>query len=151
MAKADFWSIHRVRVRFNESDPQGLAHNSMNLIWFGVGLNEYFRELGFDRYAMGARDKTRLHVVKASLEYNSPIRLDEELDICTRVSKVGRTSVTFTYELYAVNDGRLVGSGDQVWVNTSTETHRGWPWPEDFLEVLRTREPALEEAQPEKP
>ena len=151
MAREDFWSTTRVRVRFNESDPQGLAHNSMYLVWFGVGLGEYFRGLPYDREAMSERDRTGIHVVKASVEYKSPLHFDEELDICTRVSRIGRTSVTFVYELYAGADGRLVGGGDQVWVNTSTESHRPAAWPEDFLEAVRRREAALEEAQPAKP
>ena len=148
MAKADFWHFHKVRVRFNETDPQGLAHNSVQLVWFGIGLHEYYRALDFDRYEAGARDKAGLHVVKATVEYKAPIRQDEEVEIATRISRLGRTSVTFVYELYV--DDNLVSTGEQVWVNTSTETHRPIPWSPDFLSAVRAREPALEEPQSAK-
>ena len=88
MAKADFWHFHKVRVRFNETDPQGLAHNSVQLVWFGIGLHEYYRALDFDRYAAGARDKAGLHVVKATVEYKAPIRQDEEVEIATRIATI---------------------------------------------------------------
>ena len=83
------------------------------------------------------------------MEYKAPIRQDEEVEIATRISRLGRTSVTFVYELY-VGDS-LVSTGEQVWVNTSTETHRPVPWSPDFVKAVRSHEPAVEIAQPANP
>lgn len=144
MAKADFWLLHRLRVRFNEVDLQGLAHNSMSLVYFGVALNEYYRALPYDRFAAGQRDGTGLHVVKAVVEYRAPLRFDEEFDVGARIARLGRTSLTFAYELLGDGDGRVIWTGEQVWVNTSTVTHRPTEWPKDFVELVQSREAALE-------
>src|ERR1700753_2049327 len=115
---------HRIRVRFNEVDRQGIAHNSVPLVYFGVALNEYFRGLGYSQLEMGARDGTGLHAVHASVVYKAPINLDAEIEIGARIAKLGRTSLTFVYEIYLAGSDDLLVAGDQVWVNTNTTSHR---------------------------
>ncbi len=35
---------HRLRVRYNECDPQGVAFNAEYVVYFDVILTEFFRE-----------------------------------------------------------------------------------------------------------
>lgn len=139
MAKSDFWMQHRIRVRWNELDSQGIAHNAVYLVWFGVAMGEYFRGLPFDRPTIWTRDNTQINVVRTLIEYKSPAGMDEEIDACCRVGRIGRTSVTFIYEIYGA-DGRLLCSGDQVWVNVSKATMRPTEWAAEFLERVNARE-----------
>ena len=143
MSRSDFWLSHRLRVRFNEVDRQGIAHTSVHLVYFGVGLNEYFRQLDYDRFAADEEHGTGMHVVQASVGYRAPIRLDEEIDVLARIARIGRTSMTFAYEIYRAGTDELLATGEQVWVNTHRETHTAQPWPEAFRRVVRAREPSL--------
>jgi len=127
-------------------DRQGIAHNSMHLVYFGVGMNEYFRGLGFDRFAADAENGTAMHVVQATVSYKAPILLDEEIDIACRVAKLGRSSLTFVYEVFRAGSDLVLASGDQVWVNTHRASHSSTAWPEAFRTVLRAREPGLIES-----
>jgi acyl-CoA thioester hydrolase len=144
--RSDFWLLHPLRVRFNEVDRQGIAHNSVHLVYFGIGLNEYFRNLDYDRFGEEARNGTGMHVVQANVTYKAPIRLDEEIEVGARITRIGRSSATFGYEIYRVGSGELLASGSQVWVNTHRESHRPTPWPDSFRAAVRARETQLEEA-----
>lgn len=143
MARSDFKLQHRLRVRWNELDAQGIAHNAVYVVWFGIALGEYFRELPFDRFAVESRDKTQLNVVRTLVEYKSPAGMDQEILTCARIAKIGRTSMTFLFEIYDAADDRLICTGDQVWVNVGISDMRPTPWPADVLAALYAREPHL--------
>lgn len=146
MTQPVFSFRHRIRVRFNEVDRQGIVHNSVPLIYFSVGMGEYYRTLGYDRLAEEKANGHAIHAVHAAVTYRSPMSFDEEIDVHVRVAKMGRTSLSFAYEIHAVSDGRVAATGEQVWVNTDKESHRPTPWTEKFRAAIRAREPALEEA-----
>lgn len=136
MSRSDFSFCHRNRVRFVEVDRQGILHNSYYLMYFGIGLNEYYRAIGYDRIAEGNEAGTALHVVSAGVEYRAPLHFDEEVDICVRIAKLGRTSLRFEYGIYKLASENPAATGHQVWVHTDLETHKGTPWPQAFVELI---------------
>jgi acyl-CoA thioester hydrolase len=140
VARTDFWMSHRVRVRFIEVDIQGVMHNAHYVAYFGIGLGEYYRALKYDRMTASVANNTGLYAVSASVQYKSPLRFDEEADICARISKIGRTSVTFDYEIYKVAGDVLSASGNQVWVNADRTTHKAVPWDPEFVRLVEQAE-----------
>ena len=140
MARSDYWMIHRLRVRFNEVDRQGIVHNSVPLIYFGVAMNEYHRQLPYDRVSADAATGTGIHVVQANVSYKAPMRLDEQVDVGARVTRLGRTSITFSFEIYGADAAEVLCAGEQVWVNTDARTRQAVPWPEDLRQLVRSRE-----------
>ncbi len=130
MAPPPFRFSHTLRVRWAEVDLQGIVFNAHYLTYFDVAVTEYFRSIGrayprefvdrgFDTFA-----------VKATLEYHSPARFDEELDLRLRVARLGRTSLKLAIEVHR-GDEHLV-TGELVYVCASVETRRPIPIP-DFL------------------
>lgn len=135
-SRANFPLVHRNRVRFIEVDRQGILHNAHYLTYFGIALNEYYRKIGYDRIAINDAAGTALHVVSAQVEYRAPLTLDEEVDIAARISRLGRSSVTFSYAIFKLDRDEPAALGQQVWVHTDKTTHKGTPWPEDFVTLI---------------
>lgn len=130
MARSDFWMIEQVRVRFTEVDRQSIVQNGAYLTYFSVALNEYFRHLPFDRD--GENEGAGFHVVNAHIEYRAPLRFDELFDIGARISRIGRSSFTFVYEIFRLGQDEPIVTGSQVWVNTNQTTRRATALPDCF-------------------
>jgi acyl-CoA thioester hydrolase len=143
MARSEFAFFHPLRVRFSEVDRQGLAHNSTHLVYFGIALNEYFRDMNFDRFAINERDGADMHVVQAQVNYKAPIEFDQEIEIGARIARLGRSSVQFCYEIFPVGEDRVLASGEQVWVNTDRALHKSTSWSPEFRAAVEAREGPL--------
>jgi acyl-CoA thioester hydrolase len=98
-----------VRVRFADTDAQGIAHNSAYLVWFEVARVEYLREFAGGYQALRDTGIEAL-VLESHCRYAAPARFDDVLEVHTRC--VGLRGARFRYE-YAVvrDDGVLVADG----------------------------------------
>ncbi len=135
MAKADFRMVHRMRVRWAEVDKQGIVFNGHYLLYFDVGVTEYWRATGIP-YPQGLIDLgSDLYVVKATIEYHKSAEYDDEMDICVRVAKIGRSSMTFALEIHR-GDDHLV-SGEIVYVNADPATRQSASVPEFLRAAIR--------------
>jgi acyl-CoA thioester hydrolase len=98
-----------VRVRFADTDAQGIAHNASYLVWFEVARVEYLRE-----HAGGYQSLRDLGIEALVLEshcrYVVPARFDDVLRVHTRCVDV--RGARFRYE-YAIvrDDGVLMADG----------------------------------------
>jgi len=113
--RTDFIFHHKLRVRFAETDLQGIVFNSNYLTYYDVAWTEYFRALGLqwkDLLEMGADTV----LARTTVEFKSPAQFDEVLEIHTRVSKIGNTSMTFDFEIYPEGEDRLIGSASSLYV-----------------------------------
>lgn len=102
--RGDFRFATTVRVRWQECDAQGIAFNGSYLGWLEVAQAEYFRNLGFSIYRIAAAGYFDSAVVKATLEYRAPVRVDELLELRARVARIGNTSLTLSVGIFA-DDG----------------------------------------------
>jgi acyl-CoA thioester hydrolase len=98
-----------VRVRFADTDAQGIAHNASYLVWFEVARVEYLRA-----YAGGYQALRDLGIEALVLEsfcrYVVPARFDDELRIHARC--VGLRGARFRYEYAIVRaDDTLMAEG----------------------------------------
>ena len=96
----DFRFGFPVRVRWQECDAQGIAFNGSYLGWLEVAQAEYFRNLGFSIYRIAAAGYFDSAVVKATLEYKAPARVDDMLDLRARVARIGNTSLTLEVAIF---------------------------------------------------
>ena len=88
----------RVRVRYPECDPMGVAHHGAYLAWFEMGRTELLRTRGTvyrDLESAGFF----FAVASLSVRYHVPARYDDELDLVTTVARTGRASIDHEYEL----------------------------------------------------
>jgi acyl-CoA thioester hydrolase len=98
-----------VRVRFADTDAQGIAHNASYLVWFEVARVEYLREFAGGYQSLRDRGIEAL-VLESHCRYVVPARFDEILHVRTRC--VDLRGARFRYE-YAIvrDDGTLMAEG----------------------------------------
>ena len=85
MAKTDFKFATQLRVRWSEGDAQGIVFYGVYLDYLDVAQAEYYRNLGLRLYDPEGRRSFDTATVKATLEYRSPARVDDTLDVHARV------------------------------------------------------------------
>ena len=130
MAKQDFSFIYRLRVRWAEVDRQGIVFNGHYLTYFDVGITEYYRALGYPYPDGLAQHGTDLYVRKAEVEYHASAEYDDEVDVCVRVERLGRSSFDFRVEIHRTD--QLLVSGKVIYVNADPVARKSAPLP-DFL------------------
>ncbi len=101
-------SVTQIRVRYKDTDTMAVVYYGNYLTYFEVGRVEYLRQRGLP---MSQVDK-RIHmpVVEAYVKYMKPARLDELLEVTSRVSERKRASFKFAYEIRN-ESGELVAGG----------------------------------------
>ncbi len=139
MARSDFKFHVTKRVRYAEIDAQAVVFNSRYLEYFDIGITEYWRAVGvYDRWPQ--RDSPEFHVARAEVDYKVPILLDEEIDICVRCSRVGRSSMTFLFELHGAGEDDLRATGLEVSVHVAEAQGASTPVPDEFINLFEAFE-----------
>jgi len=138
MPKSHFALCHRIRVRWSEVDPQGIVFNAHYLTFFDIAAAEYWRELGTAYPASFHAKGLDTFVVKATLEYHRSARYDDELELYARVSRLGRTSLTFALEVHRA-DEHLV-TGELIYVIAAADTQEPAPIPIWLRESIQAYE-----------
>jgi acyl-CoA thioester hydrolase len=128
----------RVRVRFADTDAQGVAHNTSYLVWFEVARVEYLRA-----YA-GGYQTLRDHGIEALVlesfcRYRVPARFDDELDIHARCVDVRGARFRYEYEIVR-SDGTLVADGWTAHGCVDPATFRPTRVPQWLVDAIRSAE-----------
>ena len=148
MAKADYVCTHRLRVRWAEVDMQKVVFNGHYLTYIDSAVADYWRAIGLaypegyvDRYA------SDMFLRKAAVDYLGSARYEDELAVHCRVAKLGRSSMTFAFEIWREqpepSPAPLI-TAELVYVNADPKTMKAAPLPED----LRSRVRAYERTSP---
>jgi acyl-CoA thioester hydrolase len=129
MPRADFVCAPRLRVRWAEVDMQKIVFNAHYLTYIDTAIAEYWREIGLP-YPHGYVERygSDIFLRKATVEYLGPARYDDELTVCCRVAKLGRSSMTFHFEIYREAD--VLISAELVYVNADPSM-KAVPLPDD--------------------
>lgn len=96
MAEHPFPFAVRQRVRFNETDMQGVVYYANYLVYAEVGRAGFLKDLGL-RYAELLDGGLDFTIGEASVRYHAPLRYDDEFDVRVRVGEVRRVSWAFEY------------------------------------------------------
>lgn len=140
MAREDYNCVHPLRVRWSEVDMQKIVFNGNYLNYIDVAVAEYWRAIGLpyphgyvDRYA------NDVYLRKASVDYLGSACYDDLLDVHVRVSKLGRTSMTFTFEIWRASpeqsDTPLI-TAELVYVNADPKSMTPAPLPLAVRELI---------------
>jgi len=94
---------------------------------------EYLREYGWPMSAVNER--VHLPVVEAFVKYVKPARLDDLLEITSRVSECKRASFRFSYEIH--NETKeLLATGHTVHACWNPATAKMIPIPDWLKEIM---------------
>jgi YbgC/YbaW family acyl-CoA thioester hydrolase len=144
MAKGDYNCVHRLRVRWAEVDMQKVVFNGHYLTYIDTALSDYWRAIGL-AYPEGYVDKyaNDMFLRKATVEYLGSTRYDNELAVYSRVARLGRSSMTFAFEIWRErpdpSPAALV-TAELVYVNADPKTMKAAPLPDDVRARVRSYE-----------
>ena len=111
----DFGFSTEVKVRFAETDAQGIAHHAVYLVWFEVARIEYLARFRGGYPALQAEGIEAL-TLEANVSFRAPARFDDRLVISAKTAdhhvqhiytKIG-VSTRGAAALFAIEHGVVV-------------------------------------------
>jgi len=126
-----------VRVRFADTDAQGVAHNTAYLVWFEVARVEYLRSFAGGYQALRDRGIEAL-VLESLCRYRIPAKFDDDLVVHTRC--VGLRGSRFRYEYAILRGEELIADGHTEHACVDGETFRPTRVPDWLAEAIRSAE-----------
>ena len=142
MARSDFRFFWPTRVRYSEVDNQAIVFNAHYLTYFDTAVTEYIVAVGLDYEGEVKATNHDYHAVRAVVEWKAPIGKREDIEVFVRPGRIGRTSITFTFEIHPAGKEDLRTTGEVVWVYANQETHESTPLPESLLALIEAYEGA---------
>ena len=103
---------HRIRVRFNECDPQGVVFYGNYLVYFDLLMTELWRAAFANGYKGLIESGTDAMVAEANIRYRASARFDDELDLLAQVTRVGTTSTVTAVRAERAADGTVLAEGE---------------------------------------
>jgi acyl-CoA thioester hydrolase len=122
-----------IRVRFAETDAQGIAHNSNYFVWFEVARVEHL-----ERYAGGYQRLRDLGiealVLETHIRYLQPARFDDRLVVHARCVDI--KGARFRYEYVVSRDVETIADGWTAHATVDAQTFRPTRVPSWLTDAL---------------
>jgi len=121
-----------VTPRFGDIDILGHVNNTVPPVWFELARTKIMKI--FDPNLTLSRETFPLILVHTDYEYTDQLYIQPEIEIRTRISKIGTKSFTISHEAW--QDGRLGVKGNAVIVYYDFNSEQSKPIPEDKRKLL---------------
>ena len=92
-----------VRVYYEDTDAGGVVYYANYLKYMERARTEWLRSLGFEQDRLAREQGVMFAVRSAQIEYLRPARFNDLLHLISRISHLGRASLTF--------EQRVIGQG----------------------------------------
>ncbi len=126
----------QTRVGFSDTDAQGVVYYGRYMPYFDLARVEYHRQLEMLR----AEPSDRQFVTRAmTVEYHAPAAFDDQIEVEVRVSRIGRSSVTYEFAAH-LEGGRLAVTATQTLVLVDLARRKPCPVPDWWRERIRAFE-----------
>lgn len=126
-----------LRVRYSETDAQGIVHNAVYLVWFEIARIAYL-----DQYPGGYKglveDGIEATTVESHVRYRTGCRFDDRLRVWARAGDLRGARFRFDYVIE--RDGEVVADGWTTHACVDARTLR----PTRMPAALRERIEAIE-------
>ena len=121
------------RVGFSDTDAQGIVYYGRYLPYFDSARVEYHRHLDI----LVTEERDHEFVMRANtIEYHAPARFDDLIEVFIRVSRIGRTSLTYECAAYRVDDDVLMVTAQQTLVLVDLGERRPCAVPDWYREKI---------------
>ncbi|MBI3654215.1 MAG: acyl-CoA thioesterase [Acidobacteria bacterium] len=133
--KSEFKFHHDIRVRFADTDLQGIVFNGNYLTYYDVAWTEYFRELGLTYQKMLEMNADTV-LARTEIDFKAPARFDDILEIYVRVAKIGNSSLLFRFEIYLQGEDRLLNAATSLYVCIDSKTLKSTRVPDALRSLI---------------
>lgn len=132
--RQDFRFFHRLRVRWAEVDMQKIVFNAHYLMYFDTAMSDYWRALALPYDVTMASLEGDIYVKKATLEFHASARVDDQLDVALKCSRIGTSSMVFTGAIFRGDEHLISYELIYVFANPATQTSK--PVPPALCHIL---------------
>lgn len=105
LAGSGRWHIFAVRVYYEDTDAGGVVYYANYLRFAERARTEMLRELGIESSRMMAEDGVAFAVRRCAVDYLSPARLDDRLEVHSRLLALGGASLEAEQRIVRMGDG----------------------------------------------
>ena len=135
-----------VEVRFRDTDAMGHVNNAVYHTYVELGRTSYLDDVLERPLRLGSHGETSFILAESRMVHRSPVFFGETVTVETRVTEIGRTSVTMEHRLTVPDSPygprRLVAVCHSVLVHYDYGGSRPAPVPDD----ARAKVEAFEES-----
>ena len=124
--------LHRIRVRYGESDQMGVAHHAAYVTWFEECRIEMMRSLGVSYRALEERG-VLMPVIDLAVRYRRSLRFDDDASCATSARLAGPSRVVFTT---VISHGGAVCAQAEVTVVATGRDGRPQRVPADLVALF---------------
>ena len=134
MTRNEFRFFHRLRVRWAEVDMQKIVFNAHYLMYFDTAVADYWRALALPYEEAMHQLEGDVYVKKATVEFSASARMDDQLDIGMRCSRIGKSSMLFHGAIFRAEQLLITCELLYVFADPATQTSK--PVPEGLRRVI---------------
>jgi len=127
-----------IRVAFGDTDPYGVIFFASYFKYFHRGIEDFLisRDLVPAEVFKNKEKKFGLPIVQASCRFLSPARYGDQLLLETRLKKVNRKVLIFSFSIRRNEEEKLVAEGEATLVGINNHW-KSWPLPANLLDRLK--------------
>jgi acyl-CoA thioester hydrolase len=141
MLSDDFRFSTDLRVRFSETDAQGVVHNAVYLDWFEIARIAYLARFRGGYRALREQEGVEATTVESHVRYSVPAVFDDMVRVHARVSDVRGARFRFDYVLERTNEPACtVADGWTSHACIDAQTHRPTRMPTWLADAIREAE-----------
>jgi acyl-CoA thioester hydrolase len=133
-----FGFMTEIRVRFAETDAQGVAHNANYLVWYEVARIAYLALFDGGYPAIQAKGLEAL-TIETHVRYLAPVRFDDVVLVHARCGEIRGARFRFDYVLE--REGTRVADGWTAHAVVDAKTLRPARFPAWLREAIEAAEP----------
>ncbi|MEW5990357.1 MAG: acyl-CoA thioesterase [Chloroflexota bacterium] len=141
----DFGHVHRIEVRFADTDAMGHVNNASYLTYCEIARVAYYEAVSGEPLPLATHGAEEgMILAQIEIAYRSPAFFGETLAVETRVDRIGRTSFGMAHRLTAPESRygpvRLVAVADSVLVTYDYGADHPIPVPPGLAEGIEAFE-----------
>ncbi len=110
-----------LRVRYQDCDAQHVVFNSRYSEYADIACFEFLRA-ALPRPTDGLDGTFEIQTVRQVIEWRSPARIDDVLEISAWVSRIGTTSFTLSTEMRRAGEAAVLATTETVYVHVDPKT-----------------------------
>ncbi len=119
------------KVRMHDTDMAGILYFARQFRFAHDALEDMFVAEGYSIVDFVHSHNFVMVIVHAEADYFAPLKVGDQLQVHLSIEKIGKTSVSFFYQIYK-GDDELVGTAKTIHVALDTKTHKKIDLP-DFV------------------
>ena len=121
-----------IQLRYGDIDALGHVNNAAYLTYYELARVNFLKNF----YKIKA-DEIGIVIARAEIDFLKPIHFEDKIHVKTDISKVGKTSITFSHKIYS-DDGTIYSNAVIVGVFVD-QNGKSRNVPEDIVKFANSR------------